>query len=242
MAFYSESFLQILQDESPVSFDSSVPVSQNSSVQWDDDDDSFEVSEVMNVASSDTNLADALRSIDAARGSLEAQTPDQPSVSEQTRSSRTNSLKEELKAKIQTRRKSEGVGELRVQFEAPKSYPLTPEERDKIQKRKHRNRVSANRSRFKRKMHEDNLRKEVEDLERENDKLSKDVKFLQKIKHLLSSKLTNHRCTKQDMTSSTARLRTRRNGAGTSTQPTVTQQNTKLDFNSTTSCIESSTS
>ncbi|XP_045214599.1 transcription factor kayak-like [Mercenaria mercenaria] len=203
MTLRGQSFLQILQDdESPVSLDSSVQISQDSSVQWDDDDDSFEVSEVTNSASSDTNLADALRSIVNAHGSLEVQTPEQPSALERTYLNGKVSLKEELKAKIQTRRKSEGVGELRVKFEAPKSYPLTPEERDKVLKRKHRNRLSANKSRLKRQQHEDNLQKELENLETENDKLSNEVKLLQNIKRLLSTKMASHKCSKQDTTSS----------------------------------------
>jgi hypothetical protein len=125
MEYSGESFLKILNDDSPITYANATQVSQNSSIKWDDDDDSFEVSEVTNVASSDQSLADALRSIDTS--TQELQNVRSPSVSfaqAQPGIHRQISLKEELKAKIQTRRKSEGVGELRVKFEPPKSYAV----------------------------------------------------------------------------------------------------------------------
>ena len=121
---YRESFLKILNDDSPISYEHSTSISQNSSLTWDDDDDSFEVSDVTNVTSSDVNLADALKSIDKGYGLQTDQSTSFSSASKRSCINRQTSLKEELKAKIQTRRKSQGVGELRIKFEPPKSYSV----------------------------------------------------------------------------------------------------------------------
>lgn len=133
------SFLRILGDSSPASYGG-----VNS---WNDDEDSFEVSEVANAATSDINLADALKSLydthgaDGEQEAGESMRPLQPPRDDthgsddvleagesmrslQPRDERVGSVKDELRTKIQTRRVSEGVGELQVSFEPPKSYPV----------------------------------------------------------------------------------------------------------------------
>lgn len=205
-----------------------------------DDDDSFEVSEVTDAATSDINLADALNSLQTQpHWSNETSQPEihtfrpvnclqptyslQSSISETSSSSSSSSdssaflrslkraasirddtkspgsevncdIKNELRTKIQTRRISQGVGELRVEFEAPKTYKLTPEEEKKVQNRKHRNRLSANKSRLRRMQHEEELRKEADTLEAENDRLRSEIKLFQKLKTILSKKMESHTC------------------------------------------------
>lgn len=58
-------------------------------------------------------------------------------------------LKQELRLKIQTRRLSEGQGELLPEIEEPKVYELTEEEREKYRRRLLQNRDSLRRSRQK---------------------------------------------------------------------------------------------
>ncbi|XP_052069068.1 reticulocyte-binding protein homolog 2a-like [Mytilus californianus] len=58
-------------------------------------------------------------------------------------------LKQELRLKIQTRRLSEGQGELLPEREEPKVYELTEEEREKYRRRLLQNRDSLRRSRQK---------------------------------------------------------------------------------------------
>ncbi|CAG2228418.1 unnamed protein product [Mytilus edulis] len=58
-------------------------------------------------------------------------------------------LKQELRLKIQTRRLSEGQGELLPETKEPKSYELTEEEKEKYKRRLIQNRDSLRRSRQK---------------------------------------------------------------------------------------------
>ncbi|XP_076073479.1 uncharacterized protein LOC143045067 [Mytilus galloprovincialis] len=58
-------------------------------------------------------------------------------------------LKQELRLKIQTRRLSEGQGELLPETKEPKSYELTKEEKEKYKRRLIQNRDSLRRSRQK---------------------------------------------------------------------------------------------
>ncbi|XP_067681914.1 cyclic AMP-dependent transcription factor ATF-3-like [Haliotis asinina] len=80
-------------------------------------------------------------------------------------------IKEELKCKIQARRHSLGQEEYNVEFKKPKSYSLTPEEEERAQHRKERNRLAAQRFRRKRKEEYKNVEMEVERLEKANAKL-----------------------------------------------------------------------
>lgn len=123
MEQFSGSFLQILQDDTQIAYgNSTITPSRSSSLQWDDED-SFEVSEVPHAASSDVSLAEALRSIDNAHELSENPVQNQRTPAESCNGGEIN-LKQELRAKIQSRRISEGVGELHVQFEPPKSHPV----------------------------------------------------------------------------------------------------------------------
>lgn len=202
---FEQSFLQILQDDLPGTFENtSVTDLQSSSIKWDDEE-SFEINEVPNGASADINLAEALRSICAENANFQLQAQNEPGTTVKTGLNRELSLKEELKAKIQTRRLSQGVGEMRVQFEPPKSYPLSPEESAKVQKRKHRNRESANKSRIKRKIHEESLCEEIRNLEKEHDQLVSEINLLRKVKETMKLKLSNHQCGRQKVTSSCER-------------------------------------
>ncbi|XP_063447468.1 uncharacterized protein LOC134727010 [Mytilus trossulus] len=67
-------------------------------------------------------------------------------------------LKQELRLKIQTRRLSEGQGELLPERAEPKVYELTEEEREKYQRRLLQNRDSLRRSRQKEIRHEEMLK------------------------------------------------------------------------------------
>lgn len=122
---FSGSFLQILQDDTQIAYNNSTISVSRSSSQWDDDEDSFEVTEVPHAASSDVSLAEALRSIDNAHELSENSAQKQQSTSVKSSYGGEINLKQELRAKIQSRRISEGVGELRVQFEPPKSHAVS---------------------------------------------------------------------------------------------------------------------
>lgn len=101
-------------------------------------------------------------------------------------------IKEGLRNKIQRRRISQGQGELKVEFEPPKQYELTPEERRKIEKRKQRNRKSADVSRLKRKEKLENLMKDEESLVEENRNLKAEVDSLQNYKQAMEAALHSH--------------------------------------------------
>lgn len=103
-----------------------------------------------------------------------------------------NLLKEELRVKIQARRISEGQEELRVEFEPPKKYQLTPEEELKLEIRKQRNRRSANESRIRRKRKLEELSKEEAVLNSEHRRLRAEVTSLQQFKLKLQTLLLNH--------------------------------------------------
>lgn len=113
-----------------------------------------------------------------------------------------NSIKDELRAKIQQRRISEGQEELKIEFEPPKSYELTPEEREKIEKRKHRNRQSANKSRIRRQRQLEKLLKDEKSISDENQRLRAEVDALKKLKENCEKILKAHvpRCNIKDST------------------------------------------
>lgn len=110
------SFIQNLEDSSQESYPDVLP--------WNVDEDSFEVSEVANAVTGDINLADALNSIHDICGYGDVHAAEEYMISLQSREGRSGSVKDELRTKIQTRRVSEGVGELQVSFEPPKAYPV----------------------------------------------------------------------------------------------------------------------
>lgn len=101
-------------------------------------------------------------------------------------------IKDELRSKIQSRRVSAGQGELKVEFEPPKEYELTPEERRKIETRKLRNRKSADLSRLKRKRHLEQLIEDEKELSGKNQKLKADVDALQKVKQRMETAWIKH--------------------------------------------------
>ncbi|KAL4239217.1 hypothetical protein ACF0H5_000034 [Mactra antiquata] len=101
-------------------------------------------------------------------------------------------VKESLKEKIRTRRESEGADEIKNLFEVPKKYKMTVEEEKKIEVRKQRNRIAANKSRLKRIAREKHLEEEAERLERENKSLKKEVASTQKLKNVLKEILHLH--------------------------------------------------
>lgn len=101
-------------------------------------------------------------------------------------------IKDELRSKIQNRRVSEGQGELKVEFEPPKQYELTPEERWKIETRKQRNRKSADMSRLKRKRHLEQLLQDEKELSEKNQKLKADVDALHKVKQRMETAWSKH--------------------------------------------------
>lgn len=67
-------------------------------------------------------------------------------------------LKQELRFKIQSRRLSEGQGELKPEKSEPKVYELTEEEKQKYQRRLEQNRDSLRRARKKELEHEKQLK------------------------------------------------------------------------------------
>ncbi|KAH3827050.1 uncharacterized protein LOC127832393 [Dreissena polymorpha] len=74
-------------------------------------------------------------------------------------------VKEELKFAIQSKRLKEGKGELKVEFTQPPSYQLTPEEEEKVDKRRVQNRMAARRFRDRQKNQTSSLQKECQRLE-----------------------------------------------------------------------------
>ncbi|KAL3877730.1 hypothetical protein ACJMK2_035394 [Sinanodonta woodiana] len=104
-------------------------------------------------------------------------------------------VKEELKLKIQSRRLSEGRGELKVEFTSPPKYEVKQERSEtdnKIETRKKRNRQSASKSRQKRKGHEESILKEVEKQQAIHANLQIEVNSLRNIKKLLQVRISKH--------------------------------------------------
>ncbi|XP_052819977.1 uncharacterized protein LOC128245788 [Mya arenaria] len=74
-------------------------------------------------------------------------------------------IKEELKYSIQTKRLKEGKQELKVEFSPPSEDVLTPEEEERVVKRRVQNRMAARRFRDKQKDRAHTLQKECHRLE-----------------------------------------------------------------------------
>ncbi|XP_041353199.1 basic leucine zipper transcriptional factor ATF-like 3 [Gigantopelta aegis] len=97
-------------------------------------------------------------------------------------------IKEELKCKIQSRRLSMGQDEMEVNFEAPKRYQLSDEEKAKKLQRKERNKVAARRHRQKTKEDARKLEKTVEKLENQQKSFLEELdKMTKERKHLLEA-------------------------------------------------------
>ncbi|KAK3089731.1 hypothetical protein FSP39_005984 [Pinctada imbricata] len=100
-------------------------------------------------------------------------------------------IKQELKFKIQAKRLSEGVPELRVSFtEAPK-YPLSKEELVKRETRKKNNRISARKCRLKRKIEIKSINQEMKDLINQNETLKRKVHHMEFTKTKLTQQVSN---------------------------------------------------
>ncbi|OWF52939.1 fos-related antigen 2-like [Mizuhopecten yessoensis] len=111
-------------------------------------------------------------------------------------------IKSDLREKIRKRRHSEGLGDLEVKFYKPKEYEMRPEEKMKSESRKARNRRSARVSRDKRKRQEEELNKEIKDLEEENQKRKNYVINLQNFEKKLRLRFADHliRCKSAEVT------------------------------------------
>lgn len=100
-------------------------------------------------------------------------------------------LKDELRLKIQTRRLSQGLDELKVDFEHKPQTPLTEKEREKQCYRKRCNRSSARKCRLKKKQFNYLVKQELVDLRTRNVQLKDKVFQLETEKEFYISKLFN---------------------------------------------------
>ncbi|XP_046576201.1 flocculation protein FLO11-like [Haliotis rubra] len=97
----------------------------------------------------------------------------------------TVSVKEGLKSKIQLKRLQRGEKELMVYFTNKPSGELTEEEKQKIDRRKQRNKDSANRSRLNRQMKMKKQMQENAEAEEELEKLKSEVEKSRKVRDIL---------------------------------------------------------
>ncbi|XP_063447467.1 uncharacterized protein LOC134727009 [Mytilus trossulus] len=100
-------------------------------------------------------------------------------------------LKDELRLKIQTKRLSQGLDELKVDFKHKPQTPLTEKEREKQCYRKRCNRFSARKCRMKKKQYNYIVKQELTDLRTTNVKLKNKVFQLETEKEFYISKLFN---------------------------------------------------
>lgn len=101
-------------------------------------------------------------------------------------------LKDELRCKIQTKRLSQGLDELKVEFEVKPPTPLTEEEKVRQMFRKHNNRYSAQRCRLKKKETFLQTKKELAKLEEENRQLKQQINKLEEEKDRYLSNIVSH--------------------------------------------------
>ncbi|XP_069118383.1 basic leucine zipper transcriptional factor ATF-like 3 [Argopecten irradians] len=99
-------------------------------------------------------------------------------------------VKEELKYTIMSRREADGKGQLEVTFDDPQQYQLTPEEVQRVERRRQQNRNAARRFRQKQKQSSHEFIKKIQFLESDNttlrsqlDKLKREKDELQKEFH-----------------------------------------------------------
>ncbi|XP_063418700.1 cyclic AMP-dependent transcription factor ATF-3-like [Mytilus trossulus] len=100
-------------------------------------------------------------------------------------------VKEELKCTIQTRRLAKGQDELKVDFSEEIKYQLTEDEQNKIVRRREQNRMAARRFRKRRKQNKKTL-SEIQDIERDNDEKTAEIKRLREEKETLLKLLNDH--------------------------------------------------
>ncbi|XP_045187005.1 uncharacterized protein LOC123544915 isoform X2 [Mercenaria mercenaria] len=99
-------------------------------------------------------------------------------------------IKEELKLKIQTQRLAAGKTELpKPVFKEPEKCKLTPEEEQKRDHRRERNRIAAAKCRNKRKSVSENLKTSLAEEELKNYTLKRKIEELEKEKHKVLEKL-----------------------------------------------------
>ncbi|XP_052213532.1 uncharacterized protein LOC127832246 [Dreissena polymorpha] len=89
-------------------------------------------------------------------------------------------IKEELKYTIQSKRMKEGKEELKVDFTDREPCALSPEEEQKVEKRKVQNRMAARRFRDRQKTQTHSLQKECRRLENEKTELRKELEQVRK--------------------------------------------------------------
>ncbi|KAK3605436.1 hypothetical protein CHS0354_007518 [Potamilus streckersoni] len=96
-------------------------------------------------------------------------------------------VKMELKCKILQNRLSRGEGEIEIDFTSRESgqFQLSPEEIERINKRRESNRLSARKSRMKKKSAVGKLKKEVAELEAKNSSLRQELIHLRQEKSRL---------------------------------------------------------
>lgn len=100
-------------------------------------------------------------------------------------------LKDEIKLKIQAKRLSQGLEELKVEFESKPQSPLTEEELEKQNHRKMHNRVSAKKCRWKKKEFYSRKQQELHDLEKRNQFLKNAIRKIETEKDYYMSKLAS---------------------------------------------------
>ncbi|CAL1529430.1 unnamed protein product [Lymnaea stagnalis] len=101
-------------------------------------------------------------------------------------------LKHELKFLIQSRRMSQGMDEMAVQFDTPSSGQLSCEERERIERRRQQNRMAARRFRQKRKSSEESLVQTIELLQKTNRELSQRAQQLRNERQALTNFVAEH--------------------------------------------------
>ncbi|XP_063447465.1 uncharacterized protein LOC134727008 isoform X1 [Mytilus trossulus] len=100
-------------------------------------------------------------------------------------------LKDEIKSKIQAKRLSQGLEELKVEFESKPQSPLTEEELEKQNHRKMHNRVSAKKCRWKKKIFYSKKQQELHELEKRNQQLKNTINRIETEKDYYMSKLAS---------------------------------------------------
>lgn len=101
-------------------------------------------------------------------------------------------IKEELKYSIQSKRLREGKGELKVEFTEPEPDQLTPEEVERVEKRKVQNRMAARRFRERQKTRGESLQKDVNRLHSEQTRLNHQLAVVTAERDKLRRDLESH--------------------------------------------------
>lgn len=101
-------------------------------------------------------------------------------------------IKDELRCKIQTKRLSRGMEELKVDFQMKPPAPLTPEEKQKQENRKLLNRESAKKCRRKKKINYQNIQQELKSLMDENKHLKENIRCIEAEKDFFLSNILRH--------------------------------------------------